>query len=217
MLTLFRDMRYSLRTLRKMPGFTIVALLVLALGIGANTAIFSVVNSVVLRPLSSPGSDRLALVFETDLKDGIKREGVSAPNFLDWKEQSHSFDEMSLLEVGTGTVTGEGEPEQVVGLRVTTNFLSMLGAKTVLGRDFSAAEGEGKARVPVAVLTNGFWMRRFASDPQVIGRTFEMNSEPYTVIGVLAPDFWEALPTDIYVSWPVAQLRAKSRADHDFG
>ena len=100
---LLKDLRYSLRTLRKMPGFSIVALLVLALGIGANTAIFSVVNSVVLRPLPYPGADRLALIWETDLKDGIKREGPSAPNFLDWKEQSQSFEEMALLEVGTGT------------------------------------------------------------------------------------------------------------------
>src|SRR5258708_2242125 len=214
---LLRDMRYSWRTLRKMPGFTIVALLVLALGIGANTAIFSVVNSVLLHPLPYPNSDRLALIWETDLKDGIKREGPSGPNFLDWKEQSQSFEDMALLEVGTGTITGEGEPEQVVGLRVTTNFLSMLGARTVLGRGFTATEGAGKARYPVAVLTNGFWKRRFGSNPRVIGRTFSMNSEPYTVIGVLAPDFWQPLPSDLYVPWPIAQLRAKNRVDHDFG
>ena len=217
MLTLLRDFRYSLRTLRKAPGFTIVALLVLALGIGANTAIFSVVNSVVLRPLPYPGADRLALIWETDLKDGVKREGPSAPNFLDWKEQSQSFEDMSLLEVGTGTVTGEGEPEQVTGLRVTTNFLSMLGARTVLGRGFTAAEGAGQARYPVAVLTNGYWKHRFGADPRVIGRTFILNSEPYTVIGVLAPDFWQPLPSDIYVPWPIAQLRAKSRVSHEFG
>ena len=204
MLTLLRDMRYSLRTLRKMPGFTIVALLVLALGIGANTAIFSVVNSVVLRPLPYPAADRLALIFETDLKDGIQSEGASAPNFLDWKEQSQSFDEMALLEVGTGTVTGGGEPEQVTGLRVTTNFLSMLGARPVLGRTFTAAEGEGKARYPVAVLTYGYWQRRFGADPKAIGRTFILNSEPYTVIGVLAPDFFQPLPSDLFVPWPVA-------------
>ncbi len=201
----------------KAPGFSIVAVLVLALGIGANTAIFSVVNSVVLRPLPFPGADRLAMIWETDLKDGIKREGPSGPNFLDWKEQSQSFDEMTLLEVGTGTLTGDGEPEQVVGLRVTTNFLSMLGARTVLGRGFTAAEGEGKARYPVAVLTNGFWKRRFGADPAVIGRTFIVNSEPYTVIGVLAPDFWQPVPSDLYVPWPVAELRAKSRASHEFG
>ena len=217
MLTLLRDFCYSLRTLRKAPGFTIVALLVLALGIGANTAIFSVVNSVVLRPLPYPGADRLALIWETDLKDGVKREGPSAPNFLDWKEQSQSFEDMSLLEVGTGTVTGEGEPEQVTGLRVTTNFLSMLGARTVLGRGFTAAEGAGQARYPVAVLTNGYWKHRFGADPRVIGRTFILNSEPYTVIGVLAPDFWQPLPSDIYVPWPIAQLRAKSRVSHEFG
>src|SRR5260370_12414746 len=198
-----RDFRYSLRSLHKMPGFSIVALLVLGLGIGANTAIFSVVNSVALRPLPYPGSDRLALIWETDLKDGIKREGPSGPNFLDWKEQSKSFEEMPLLEVGTCTLTCEGEPEQVVGLRVTTNFLSMLGARTVLGRGFTAAEGAGKARYPVAVLTNGFWKRRFGSDPRIIGRTFTLNSEPYTVIGVLAPGFSPPLPGDLYVPWPV--------------
>src|SRR5271157_4057712 len=217
MLSFLGDLRYSLRTLLKAPGFSIVAVLVLALGIGANTAIFSVVNSVVLRPLPFPGGDRLALIWETDLKDGIKREGPSAPNFLDWREQSQSFDEMTLLEVGTGTLTGDGEPEQVVGLRVTTNFLSMLGARTVLGRGFTAAEGAGQARYPVAVLANGYWKRRFGSDPRIVGRTFTMNSEPYTVIGVLVPDFYHPLPTDLYVPWPVAELRAKSRVSHDFG
>jgi putative ABC transport system permease protein len=217
MVTFLRDLRYASRTLRKMPGFTIVALLVLALGIGANTAIFSVVNSVLLRPLPYPGADRLAMIWETDLKDGIKQEGPSGPNFLDWQAQSKSFEEMSLLEVGTGTVTGGGEPEQIVGLRVTTNFLSMLGARTVLGRGFSAAEGAGKARYPVAVLSNGYWKRRFASDPDVIGKTFIVNSEPYTVIGVLAPNFWHPLPADLFVPWPNAELRAKDRADHNFG
>jgi len=217
MLTLLNDFRYSLRALRKMPAFSLVSVLVLALGIGANTAIFSVVNSVVLRPLPYADADRLALIWETDLKDGIKREGPSAPNFLDWKEQNRSFEDMELLEVGTGTITGGGEPEQVTGLRVTTNFLSMLGARTILGRTFTLAEGAGQARYPVAVLSNGFWKRRFGSDPHVIGRNFTMNSEPYTVIGVLSADFWHPLPTDLYVPWPVAQLRSKSRVDHDFG
>jgi putative ABC transport system permease protein len=217
MITLVRDLRYASRTLWKMRGFTVVALLVLGLGIGANTAIFSVVNSVLLRPLPFPGGDRMAVIWETDLKDGIQREGPSGPNFLDWQEQSKSFEEMGLLEVGTGTVTGGGEPEQVTGLRVTTNFLSMLGARTVLGRDFTAAEGAGQARYPVAVLTNGYWRRRFASDPGVIGRTFILNSEPYTVIGVLAPDFWQPLPADLFVPWPVAELRARERVSHNFG
>jgi putative ABC transport system permease protein len=212
-----RDLRYSFRTLRKVPGFSVVALMVLALGIGANTAIFSVLNSVVLHPLQYPGADRLVPIWETDLKDGIQREGPSGPNFLDWKGQSQSFEEMALLEVGTGTLTGEGEPEQVLGLRVTTNFLSMLGTRTILGRGFIEAEGAGKARYPVAVLTNEFWKRRFASDPHVIGRTFFMNSEPYSVIGVLAPNFYHPLPCDLYVPWPVAELRAKERVAHDFG
>ena len=217
MLTLLNDLRRSFRTLLKVPGFSVVALLVLALGIGADTAIFSVVNSVVLRPLPYPAADRLALIWETDLKDGIQREGPSGPNFLDWREQARSFEEMALLEVGTGTLTGQGEPEQVTGLRVTTNFLSMLGARTVLGRTFITAEGAGQARYPVAVLTNGFWQRRFGSDPNIIGRSFFLNSEPYTVIGVLAPDFYHPLAADLYVPWPIAELRAKERVVHDFG
>jgi len=217
MLTFLRDLRHAVRTLRKMPGFSVVAVLVLALGIGANTAIFSVVNAVVLRPLPYPGADRLALIWETDLKDGVQREGPSGPNFLDWKGQSQSFEEMALLEVGTGTLTGGGEPEQITGLRVTVNFLSMLGAHTVLGRDFTAKEGAGKARYPVAVLTNGFWKRRFGADPGVIGKTFILNSEPYTVIGVLSPDFWQPMPCDLFVPWPYAELRAKERVAHDFG
>ena len=106
---MLQDLRYSLRTLRNSPGFTIVALLVLGLGIGANTAIFSVINSVVFRSIRYPGADRLAVIWETDLRDGIKREGPSAPNFLDWQEQNHCFEEMTLLEVGTGTLTGVGE------------------------------------------------------------------------------------------------------------
>jgi putative ABC transport system permease protein len=93
----------------------------------------------------------------------------------------------------------------------------MLGARTILGRTFTAAEGAGQARYPVAVLTNGFWKSRFASDPNIIGRAFTMNSEQYTVIGVLAPVFWQPLPSDLYVPWPVAELRAKNRVDHDFG
>ena len=172
MLNIWSDLRHSARVLWKTPGFSVIAVLVLALGIGCNTAIFSVVNSVVLNPSPYPDSDRLALIWETDLKDGIKREGPSAPNFLDWKEQSRSFADMSLLEVGTGTITGQGEPQQIVGLRVTTNFRSNVGAKTIIGRGFTAAEGAGKARYPVAVLTNAFWRSRFGSDPRILGKNF---------------------------------------------
>ena len=154
-----KDLRYSLRTLLKTPGFSIVALLVLALGIGANTAIFSVVNSVVLRPLPYPNADRLALIWETDLKDGIQREGPSGPNFLDWREQTQSFEDMALLEVGTGTITGEGEPEQITGLRVTTNFLSMLGAHSVFGRTFTDADSKEAPQVAVInqAMAAKFW------------------------------------------------------------
>ena len=215
--TFLQDFRYALRTLSKARTFTLAALLILGLGIGATTAIFSVVNSVVLRPIPYPHADRLAIIWETDLRHGVKREGPSAPNFLDWKQQSRSFDDMTLFEVGTGVLTGEGEPEQLPGLRVTANFLSMLGARTVLGRGFTEADTIGDKRQPLAVITNGFWKRRFSSDAAVIGKTITLNSEPYTVIGVLGPEFWQPVPVDVIVPWPNGELRARSRTNHDFG
>ncbi|MEI9972032.1 MAG: ABC transporter permease [Ignavibacteriota bacterium] len=171
-------LRYASRTLRKMPGFTLVALLVLGLGIGANTAIFSVVNSVLLRPLPFPGADRMAVIWETDLKDGVQREGPSAPNFLDWQEQSQSFEEMTLLGVGTGTVTGQGEPEQVVGAAGDYELPVDDGRPYRSGARIQPSRRRRPSRYPVAVLTNGYWKRRFASDPNVIGKTFILNSEP---------------------------------------
>jgi putative ABC transport system permease protein len=203
--------------LRKNPGFTIMVVLILALGIGANSAIFSVVNSVVLRPLPYPNSDRLVVMWETNPRLGVARDGPSGPNFLDWKEQNRSFDDLGLIESGTGVLTGKGEPEQFPGARVTANFLQLLGAKTILGRTFSAAEGQGAKRQNVAVLTYGFWVRRFGSNRNVIGSPVTVNHELYTVIGVLAPEFWAPIRCDAFVPFPEGELRARHRDWRDFG
>jgi putative ABC transport system permease protein len=212
-----QDISYAARLLRKTPGFTILVVLILALGIGANTAVFSVVNSVLLKPLPYPGADRLMLLWETNPRLGVEREGPSGPNYLDWKEQNQSFEDMALLEIGTGVLTGVGEPEQFPGARVSTNFLTILGARAALGRTFTGADGQGAERHNVAVLSNGFWKRRFGGDPSVIGTSITINHQPYTVIGVLDPRAWSPFRADAYVPWPDGELRSRRRDNRDFG
>jgi putative ABC transport system permease protein len=138
---LMRDIRYGLRVLRKSPGFTAVALAALALGIGANSAIFSVVNSVLLRPLPYRDAGRVGIVFEASPAQGWQQIGLSGPDFVEFREQAKSLDDMALIERGSGTVLGFGEPMQAPGLRVTTNLFRMLGKQPMLGRDFREGEG----------------------------------------------------------------------------
>ena len=198
------------------PGFTAVAVLTLALGIGANTAIFSVVNAILLRPLPYPNADRLVLVWENNLKQGWNRVGVSGPTYLDWKEQSQSFDDMAVMQPGTGTLTGLGEPEQFAGMRVSANLLELLGAKAILGRTFRAGEGR-IGHNNVAVLTHGFWQRRFGSDADIVGKKAIIDGMPYTVIGVLSPSFWLPVPCEAMAAWDNDDLRRQSRSSHELG
>ena len=181
-MNLLQDVRYTFRVLRKAPGFTMMAVLILALGIGANSAIFSIVNSVLLKPLPYPDANRLVVIWENNRRLGAERAGPSGPNYLDWKEQAQSFSDMALIEIGSGLLTGLGEPEEFPGARVTPNFLSLLGAKTMLGHTFSPSDSAGSSRHNVAVLTYAFWQRRFGSDPKVIGKPITVNHEQYTVI-----------------------------------
>lgn len=212
-----QDIRYAYRTLRRSPGFAALVIAILALGIGANTAVFSVVNSVLLRPLPYPHSERLVLIWETNPRLHIEREGPSGPNFLDWRDQNRSFEDMGLLENGTGTLTGSGEPIQFPGARVTTNFLSLLGAKAKMGRLFRPEDGEGAARHNVAVITYGFWQRQFGGDPDIIGRRLTVNHQIYECVGVLTPDMWSPVAADAFVPWPAEELRRRSRFNRDFG
>ncbi len=210
-----RDFRHAARVLKNSPGFTAVALLVLALGIGANTAIFSVVNSLLLRPIPFKGADRIVVVWETHGATGVGRTGVSGPNFMDWREHSTVFEEMALFEPGTGTLTGVGEPEQFPGLRVTTNFAEMLGVKVQLGRGFRPGENVG-GRKNVALLSHGYWQRRFGADPAIIGRKLTVDGLPYEAVGILAADFWFPVPCDAIVPWNEDELRQMNRLAHEF-
>jgi putative ABC transport system permease protein len=207
------DVRYALRTLARNRWFTVVVIGVLALGIGANTAIFSVVESVILRPLPFPDPGRLAFVWETSSKSST-RIGPSGPNYLDFKEQSRSFDDMAALELGSGTVTGFGEPQQVPALRVSTNYLSVLGIRPIQGRDFQIGEAWSDRLV---IISYGFWERNLGLAPDVIGRRLMVDDLPYVIIGVTPKTFWSPVPSELLVPWSAADLRARNRTNHDFG
>jgi putative ABC transport system permease protein len=210
--TLLQDLRYGVGTLAKSPGFTAIAVLTLALGIGANTAIFNVVNATLLQPLPIREGSRLVVIWISNLEHGWSRIGPAGQDYLDWKEQSKSYDDLFMFEHGTGTVTAPGELEQVAGLRVTANFGDFFGIKPVVGRTFRLEEEAGRHNY--AVLGYGYWQRKFAGDPTVLGRSMTLNGEEYTIIGVLPPDFAALFPADLVVPFDTDWIK---RADSDLG
>lgn len=185
--TLLQDLRFGIRTLTKSPGFAIVALLTLALGIGANSAIFSVINAILLRPLAYQNPDQLVLINHNYQKINLKAS-VSAFGYTHYRDNAKSFESISAITGWAANLTGEGEPERLTGQTVTANFFDLLGVKAVMGRTFAVGEdSEGKNRV--VVLSHGFWQRRFASDKSILNKTLSLNGENYTVVGVMPPSF----------------------------
>jgi putative ABC transport system permease protein len=185
--TLFQDLRYALRTLRKSPGFTLVAVLTLALGIGANTAIFSMARGFLLKPLSLPHLDRLVAVGELQANDRNDTIRVSPANYLDWASQSRSFDRISAFYWESVSLSSAGAPQQAQGIHVSTDFFEALGVKPLLGRTFLPEE-DRPGHDQEVVLTRGLWERQFGGDQKVVGRTVRINSRPYTVLGVMDKD-----------------------------
>src|SRR5579864_9748920 len=184
--TLVQDIRYGLRTLRRAPGFACAALVTLACGIGANTAIFSLVYGVLLRPLPYTDPAHLVVLNETTPRVGLV--SVSYPNFLDWRAQSHSFTAMSAVTQVAFNLAGVSQPENIMGDAVSPGFLSMMGVRPIVGRDFTA--DEEKAGTPaVVVLSYDLWQSHFGGDPNVSGRTISLDGRPVTVVGVLPPDY----------------------------
>jgi putative ABC transport system permease protein len=188
--TVLSDVRYGVRMLVRNPGFTAVAVLTLALGIGANTTMFSVVNAVLLRPLPFPAPERLMTVWEGSINDPRRLNIVSLPNYRDWKAGSQVFEGLALFDsAGRGyNLTGGAEPEQVSGVRVTASFFSVLGVPPLLGRTFRPEEEEpGGDRV--VVLSHGLWKRRYGGDPSLVGQSISIDDQAYTVVGVMPPGF----------------------------
>jgi predicted permease len=187
-----RDFGYAIRTLRRSIGFTTVAVAILALGIAGNTAIFSLVHAVLLRPLPFHEPDRLVVLWEdvsaTGAPGGLTRVEPAPANYVEWKARSRSFAGMAALERRVYNLTGEGEPEQLVGLRTTANLFTLLGMQPVVGRTLSP-DDEGPDANPVVVMAESLWRQRFAADPGVVGRSISLNGLPHTVVGVVPGDF----------------------------
>jgi putative ABC transport system permease protein len=198
--TALHDLRYALRILARNPAFTVIAILTLGLGIGANTAIFSVVNAVLLRPLQFQDPARLVIIAE---KSPFPVISTSYENWADWRDQSHSFESVEATRSTTLTLTGVGEPERLNTHMVTAGLFPLLGVNAIVGRTFTADEDRAGG-APVVLLSYGLWQRRFGSSPEIIGKPINLDSRPYTVVGVLPAGFQLLQPADVcvpFVPW----------------
>ena len=185
--SLLRDLRYGLRTLAKNPGFTAAAVVTLGLGIGANTAIFSVVNGVLLSPLAGRDPDRLVLLWESTKE--TPQIPVSYPNYLDWRQRTHSFEGIATFNgFDQFTMTGQGDPERVRGGLASGNLFTVFGIEAAAGRLLDPRDDRPEAD-PVAVISEEFWQRRFAADRRIVGKTIVLDGNAYTIVGVLPPNF----------------------------
>jgi len=210
------DVRFALRQLRKSPAFTAVVILTLALGIGANTALFSIVNTVLLHPIALPHPSQLVSVDAS--KPNFEHGSITWPNFLDWQRDNRSFSSLAAYAHQGFVMTGSGNAERVRGNYVTANFFQTLGVQPVLGRVFAPHEDE-IGRAPLILLGGGFWARQFGADPRIIGRTITLDNRSYTIIGVIPASFDLAfrdfLPEDIYI--PIGQWQTEGLMERGAG
>src|SRR5688500_1930316 len=212
--SLRQDFIYALRFLRKHRGFALLIVLCLALGIGANSAIFSVVDAVLLRPLPYPEADRLTVLWDVHQGPGTEpvESNVSAFNFLEWRKQSRSFERLEAMLPRPFSLTSGGGPEQVPGAAVTAGFFGLLGAETEHGRGFLPEE-DRPGGAPAGVLSHGLWQRRFGGDPQILGRALRIDGQSYTVVGVLEPGFHFLEEAELWV--PLALDPADLAPQHE--
>jgi predicted permease len=187
-----QDARYALRQLRKNPGFTAVAVLTLTLGIGVNTALFSVINGVLLSPLPFPQPEQLVTLHEN--KPHFEGGSLSYPNFRDWQKNNHTFSSLGIARSYAFSLTGTGEAEQVAGEFISSDFFPVLGVKPPIGRTFAQDEDQIGAGSPVALISSGLWQRKFSSAPDVLGKSITLDAKNYTIVGVIPADFHLAIP-----------------------
>jgi putative ABC transport system permease protein len=210
--SLRQDLRYAFRSLAKAPGFTLVTLLTLALGIGANTAIFSVVNAVLLRAL--PVRDPAAMVVIREVYSGDQTGSVAGPNFLDWKQRNRTFAGMTAWRGTNLALVGAGEPEEIRGAIVDADFFKVLGVDPIFGRGFLPGEDQGQATV--VVLGETLWRTRFGADPKVVGQTISLSGRPYTVIGISPASLTYPVPVQAWLPLGYGQGRSAQRDSHSF-
>jgi predicted permease len=202
--TLLQDLRFGFRMLKKSPGFTAVAVVTLALGIGANTALFSVVNGVLLSPLPFPQPDQLVTLHEN--KPNFEGGSISYPNFRDWRKENHTFSSLALARAYAFSLTGIGEAEQVTGEFISSDFFAVLGVRPVIGRTFTEAE-EPVGAGPVALISAGLWQRKFSSKPDILGTNITLDGRDYTIIGVIPSNLQLDIPgfRDSQIYAPIGQ------------
>src|SRR5437867_9923175 len=186
---LLQDIHFGLRLLAKSPAITINAVATLALAIGANTAVFSVVNSVLLRPLPFFQPDRLVMIWETNPANGQRPDRVAWRDFLSWREQTSVFENIGTFSMFNETLLGEAEVQRIVGCRITSNLFALLGIKPRLGRWFLPEEEALPGGRTVVILSDGFWRRVFGADPTVIGKPVRFSARSFTIVGVMPPEF----------------------------
>ena len=215
---LAQDLKFAIRHLLKSPGFTSIAILIMALGIGANTAIFSVVHAVLLEPLPFQDPDRLVQLWHVPPQSsfpGMTRFAVSAANFLDWQKQNQVFGAMALYSHGGYEITGHGKPETIHAGRVTSDFFSVLGVQPIYGRVFLPEEDQ-PGRNKELILSYKIWQSRYASDPNVIGRTVTLDGSPYVIVGVMGPKMTKPDFAEVWTPMGLTAEEAAVRGEHHF-
>jgi predicted permease len=223
--TWWHDLRHGLRVLASQPAFSIVAITSLALGIGANTAIFSVTNALLLRPLPYEDADRIAILWQRSPGLGVQQDWFSTGQYLDIRTDNQVFTDVAATIGASFNLTGRGVPERIDGARVSSSLFSIFGAKAAAGRVFTVEE-DTPGKPPVVILSNGFWKRRFGSDPSVVGKSLTLNGNTFTIVGVMASDFVfnkEIMPAvngiqnvDLLLSLPLNETARANRGGEDF-
>jgi predicted permease len=212
MTNILQDLRYGFRVLLKSPGFTALAVIALALGIGANTAVFSVAIAFLRKPVALPNLDRLVVMMSLPPGETLNFSSVSPADYLDWKAQSRSYEEMTAWKYNDVNLTGTGEPEKLIGVFASANFFDTLGVQPALGRAFRQEE-EQPGHDQEVILSNGLWQRRFASDPAIIGKTMQIDGKKYDIVGVTSREFTFPVGAEIWLPLALKPEEQTDRSD----
>ncbi len=213
MQTLWQDLRYGARILLKKPGFTLIAVITLALGIGVNSAIFSVVNALLVRPLPFDNLDRIVALWEKVPSRGVERNETAAANYFDWSAQQSSFEHTGVYSWWSANLTGVENPENIQGYLITASLFDVLGVRPLHGRAFTAEE-EQPGKENVVILNHGLWQRRFGGDPGIIGKTISINGRPRTVVGVMPPEYNFPRGCELLAPLALTPRQAQNRVAH---
>ncbi len=210
-----RDLQFSIRSLLKRPALSLIAILTLAVGIGANSAIFSVVNALLINPLPFPELERVVAVWESQPARGVVRNEAAMANFLDWKTQNQTFEKMGTYRGWSANLTGGDTPERIQGFLVTANLLDVIGVPPALGRAFAPDEDQpGKS--PVAIISYDLWQRRFGGDPAILGKSITLNSLNRTIVGVFPQGFTYPTGADVIAPLTITAEMASNRQFHTY-